>query len=94
MLHFIYTYSETERPKRNGHTHKTVRIYRLVSGMPRLVAEGTDIYVGEFQLVMETREANKCLPKRAFERTASGGMKHCYPATLEDAGIASIYRVT
>lgn len=94
MLHFIYTYSETERPKRNGHTHKTVRIYRLVSGKPRLVAERTDTFVSEFQLVMEAMEENKCLPKRAFENNPMGGMRYCYASMLEDAGIASIYRVT
>lgn len=93
MLHFIYTYAE--HTPRNGHTHKSVRIYRMVNGRPRLVAERTDTFVGEFQLVMEALEANRCLPKCAFERHGdSNSYRYSYASSLEDAGIAGIYRVT
>lgn len=91
MKHFIYTYHE--KPAR-GHTVKSVRIYRIKRGIPELVATGEDTYVSEFQLVMMTMQANRLLPAKAFEPNQFGGFKYSYSSQLEEAGIASVRRVS
>ena len=91
MKSFIYTYEE--RPQCNGATRKTVRIYRVKRNVPVHVCVGSDTYVSEFQLVMQTLEANKLLPPAAFERGPSHGHKYCAAYLLEEAGFAHINRV-
>lgn len=93
MQSFVYSYSEEQRPKRNGHTYKTVRIYRLIRNTPRLVAERTETYVDKFQLVMMALEENKLVPAKAFERHDNGSMKYGYPDRLREAGIANINEI-
>lgn len=91
MLYFIYTYSEKVRA---GHCYKTVRIYKIKKNLPVFMAESTDTFVDEFQLVMQTMELFKLLPAKAFERNPStGGHKYYYKAALIEAGIAHITRV-
>lgn len=97
MLSFIYTYSEVERPKRNGHTHKTVRVFRVKRNKVVLIAEGTDTYVSEFQLVLQTLEAHRLiagLPLRAYDRNPMGGWTYGTAWALKEAGIADIQRVS
>lgn len=91
MKHFIYTYSEATR---RGTTEKLVRIYRIIRGVPKLVAQATDTFVSEYQLVMQTMEANKLLPKKAFERTKWNGYRYWHASELADSGIATIWRVS
>lgn len=94
MKHFIYTYSE-KKPNRDGHVQKSVRIYKVSRNIVTLVAEATDQYVSEFQLVLETMERSKLLPKRAFKRSeVFGGMIICTPWAMREAGIADIRRIT
>jgi hypothetical protein len=69
VKHFLYTYSE--RTPRNGHTEKTVRIWRVLRNKPVHVATATDTFVDENQLVMETMEKHKLLPKAVFVRHKS-----------------------
>ncbi len=92
MKHFIYTYSE--HTPRNGHTQKTVRIYRILHGVPKFCDGLTDTFVSEFQLVMQALETYKLLPRRAFERNQFGGWKYAIPDDLQEAGIATIRRVS
>lgn len=94
MKHFIYTYNEKDR-RHNGvwRSHKTVRIFRVVRNEPTFVAEMTETYVSEFQLVMMCAEANKLLPKRAFERHPGGSYKYGQAYLLKEAGIASFTRI-
>lgn len=91
MKSFIYTISE--HTPRNGHTVKTCRIYQILRGYPKLVAEGSDTYVDDFQLFMMLAEANKLLPRAAFTRHPMGGWEH-YPAyKLRDDGFAKVTKV-
>ena len=73
MKHFIYTYSESKPPRDGSGIVKTVRIYQVKRNKPELVAEGSDTFVSEFQLVMQTAEKAKLLPKKAFARNKSNG---------------------
>lgn len=94
MKHFIYTYSE-KKPNRDGHVQKSVRIYKVSRNIVTLVAEATDQFVSEFQLVLETMERSKLLPKKAFKRSdVFGGMIICTPWAMREAGIADIRRIT
>lgn len=93
MRYFAYAYSETEIPKRNGTTHKTVRIYRISENVPKLVADYTDTFVGEEQLVLETMERNRLLPKRAFVRSKFGSFEYSM-RELYQHGIACIKRIS
>lgn len=93
MLSFIYTYSEQQKPKRNGTTHKTVRIFRIKRNRVVFVAEGTDTYVSEFQLVMQVMEAYRLLPKKAFVRNPMGGWEYCNGWLLKEAGFANVERI-
>lgn len=94
MLHFIYTYSETERPKRNGHTYKTVTVFRIKRNRIVRVGTSTDTFVDEFQLVRMCLEENKALPKKAFERHPMGGWMFGNSWALKEAGIADIQRIS
>lgn len=93
MLSFIYTYSSTYGRGNAARLHK-VTIYRVKNNQPFFVAEGYDTFVSEFQLVMETMEKHKLLPKKAFARSpVTNGMIYAWPSGLEQAGIARINRV-
>lgn len=92
MKHFIYTYHADSR--RNHATVHRVRIYRIKRGLPELVAEGEDTFVSEFQLVMMLMRQRQLLPKRVFADNGFGGFKYCYSQQLEEAGIASVRRVS
>lgn len=94
MKHFIYTYQET-KPNRDGHIQKSVRIYKVVRNVATLVATASDQFVSEFQLVLETMEREKLLPKKAFKRSeVYGGMIICTPWAMREAGIADIRRIS
>ena len=92
MKSFIYTFHEKRKqPACIYH----VRIYQVVRGIPKFKATMSASYVSEFQLVMMCMQANKLLPKRAFEtNTNTGGMKMGYASDLRKAGIANITRVS
>jgi hypothetical protein len=87
MRHFIYTYSE--HTPRNGHTVKTVRVWRIVRNAPRFVGEMSDTFVDQNQLVMQLLQTAGALPKHCFERRENGSSKHV-PWSLKEAGIATI----
>lgn len=91
MKHFIYTFRE--QTPRNGHTIKTVRIYHVYRNIPKLVAQGSDTFVSEFQLVMMTLEDNEQLPPPAFVKGNGGGHMYHTADMLEDAGFAKITKV-
>ena len=91
MKHFIYTYHEN---RRQPATVKSVRIYRVKRGIPELVATGEDTYVSEFQLVMMLMRQRQLLPKRVFADNGFGGFKYGYSQQLEEAGVASVRRVS
>lgn len=91
MKSFIYTYHE----KTAKHaTVKTVRIYRIVKGTPVFVAEGSDTFVSEFQLVLQTMKAGKLLPSRAFATGPCHSPVYGHAYMLREAGIANINRVS
>lgn len=95
MRTFIYTYNEVERPKRNGHTYKTVRIFRIKRNKPVFVAEATDTFVDPFQLVLQTLEEKKALPRKAFARNpASNSCVYGTAWAMKEAGIADIQRIS
>lgn len=92
MLYFIYTYTEKVRA---GHCYKTVRIYKIKKNLPVFMGELTETFVDEFQLVMMAMETYKLLPAKAFERNPNtGSHKHYFRASLLEAGIAHITRVS
>lgn len=92
MKSFIYTYHEQRKQPACVYT---VRIYQIVRGIPVFKATMSDTYVSEFQLVMLCMQANKLLPKRAFEtQSNTGGMKLAYASEVGKAGIANIARVS
>lgn len=93
MKHFIYTYTEGKSPRDGSGIVKTVRIYRVKRNKPELVAEGSDTFVSEFQLVMQVAENNKLLPKKTFTRNQYGGNMYGNNWALEQAGIASFTRI-
>lgn len=89
MKHFIYTYSEGKAPRDGSGIVKTVRIYRVKRNKPEFVAEGSDTFVSEFQLVMQVAEKAKLLPKKAFSRNkANGCLIYGSSWSLDQAGIA------
>ena len=90
MKSFIYTYHEGKPPRDGSGVKKHVCIYRVIRNTPVLVARGCDTFVSEFQLVMMTMEAEKLLPRKAFERNPNtAGYRHCRQS-LKDNGIANI----
>lgn len=92
MKAFIYTFHEQRKQPACVYT---VRIYRIVRGIPVFKASMSDTYVSEFQLVMLCMQANKLLPKRAFEtQSNTGGMRLAYASDVRAAGIAKISRVS
>lgn len=88
MKSFIYT--RKEHTPRNGHTVYTVRIYRVIRGVPKYVGGGSDTFVSDFQQFMDNAKRCKLLPKRAFESNHFGGYKYGAPHSLRDAGIANV----
>lgn len=94
MLHFIYTFVVHKPPRDGSGIEKSVCIYRIKRGVPKLVASATDTFVDEMQLVLETMEKHKLLPKKAFARDDKyGNRQYYYSDQLEAAGIATIKRV-
>lgn len=91
MKRFIYTMREYT--PHTGYTFYTVRVYRIVRGVPVFIGALTDSFVSEFQLVMMALEKYKALPKRAFELSQFGGHKYCQAYLLREAGIADVRRV-
>lgn len=92
MKSFIYTMSEKRKQPACVYT---VRIYQIVRGIPKFKATMSASYVSEFQLVMMCMQANKLLPKRAFEtQENTGGLKLSYASDVQVAGIANITRVS
>lgn len=92
MKSFVYIYSE--HTPRNGHTQKTVRVYQIKRGYPVPVATATDTFVDQFQLVMQALEAEKLLPRRAFERSPTTNCQiYGSRSGLEDAGFCRVAQV-
>ena len=92
MKSFIYTYHERERP--NG-TERTVNVYRIYKNRTQPVGTMTDMFVSEFQLVMQLLERAKALPAGAFAHNPSNGCPIYGSAwALEKDRIAIVERVT
>lgn len=91
MKRFIYTFHSGKPPRDGSGITYTCNIYEIKRKGVTLVAKGSDTYVGEAQLVMETLEKFKLLPKRAFIRSPIHNcMIHGNLWTLKEAGIAEI----
>lgn len=90
MKHFIYKYSE--HTTRNGHTVKTVNLYRIVRNVPAHVGMLSETFVDKNQLVMMVLEHFKALPEKYFERHPLGGTKHM-PWSLKADGIATFTEI-
>lgn len=91
MKSFIYTYSEGKAPRDGSGIKKTVHVYQLVKGTPKLIATRTDTFVSEFQLVMDAMEQVKALPRKAFEKNPNTGSRIYGTAwALREDGIANI----
>ena len=91
MRHFLYTYSE--HTPRNGHTVKTVSLYRIKRNSPHHIVTRSDTFVDEFQLVMDAMEQAKALPRAALVPNQFGGRKYCNSSALREAGFATVTRV-
>lgn len=91
MKSFIYTIKE--HTPRNGHTVKTIRIYQVKNGIPEFVCTESDTFVNDHQLFLMTAEAEKLLPKRAFDRYPMGGYVMWPAQKLQEAGIAKVTQV-
>ena len=90
MKSFIYTYSE--KVKSNG-VEKTVNVYRIYKNRLRPVGTMTDMFVSEFQLVMQMLEKAQALPAVAFARHTNGCPIYGSAWSLEQDGIAIVERV-
>ena len=90
MKSFIYTYHE--KVKSNG-VEKTVNVYRIYKGRLRPVGTMTDMFVSEFQLVMQMLEKAQALPAVAFARHTNGCSIYSNAWRLEQDGIAIVERV-
>lgn len=91
MKSFIYTYHE--KVKSNG-VEKTVNVYRIYKNRLRPVGTMTDMYVSEFQLVMQMLEKAQALPAVAFARNPRNHSPVYGNAwLLEQDGIAIVERV-
>ena len=51
MKYYIYTCSEEEKPKRNGHTHRTVCVYSVIKNKTKFIGSESDTFTGYEQLV-------------------------------------------
>lgn len=86
MKSFIYTYHERE---------KTVYVYRIYKNRAHPIGTMTDMFVSEFQLVMQLLEKKKALPAVAFANNTSNGCPIYGSAwALEQDRIAIVERVT
>lgn len=95
MKRFIYTFSAGKPPRDGSPITYTVRIYQIKRKEVTLVAKGSDYGVSEAQLVMETLEKHKLLPKRAFVRNPIHNcMVYGNLWSLKEAGIAEITGVS
>lgn len=90
MRHFIYTYSE--RTPRNGHTVKTVRLFRIIRNEPQFVGEVSDTFVDKNQLAMAALQQFKALPRAAFARPENGSLSHTL-WSLKSEGIATVTEI-
>lgn len=91
MKSFIYTYYE--KTKSNG-VEKTVNVYRIYKNRIVPVGTMTDMFVSEFQLVMQMLEKAQALPAVAFARNPKGHAPIYGNAwRLEQDGIAIVERV-
>ena len=91
MKTFIYTYHERERP--NG-VEKIVYVYRIYKNRTQPVGTMSDMFVSEFQLVMQLLEKKKALPAAVFARNPSNGCPIYGSAwALEQDRVAIVERV-
>ena len=91
MKSFIYTYHE--KVKSNG-VEKTVNVYRIYKNRTQPVGTMSDMFVSEFQLVMQLLEKKKALPAVVFARNPSNGCPIYGSAwALEQDRIAIVERV-
>lgn len=86
MKYFVFTYSE--RTPRNGHTVKTVKLWRITRNQLVIVGEMSDTFVDKHQLLMMLAEHYKALPKRWFARHQFGGFANS-PWSLKNDGVAT-----
>lgn len=94
MKKFIYTYSEGKAPRDGSGILKSCVIYKITRDDVVEVARGYDRFVSEFQLVLDTMEQGKLLPKKAFARNPeSNGRLFASAWALKQAGFASVTRV-
>lgn len=93
MIHFIYHYSEEQRPRRNGTTYKTVRLWRIKKNVPVYLGAHTETFVDQNQLVMITAERYKALPKKWFESHPMLGGFSWSPWGLKEKGVAQFYQI-
>ena len=91
MLHFIFTISERER---RGHTHRTVKVWRLVRNEPRHVATCTETFMKGGQLVMEALSRNrKGLPSALFKPHPLGGFFYASLLCAKREGVATFTEI-
>lgn len=94
MKSFIYTIREGKAPHDGSGISKTVRVYQIVRGKPRLTNTRTEKFVSEFQLCMMALETTHVLPKAAFAvHEFAGSYKYGAPHLLEEAGFARVTQI-
>lgn len=95
MKRFVYTFHEGKPPRDGSGITYTCHIYEIKRNAVLRVATGSDTHVSEAQLVMETLEKHKLLPRKAFERSPIHNcMIHGNLWSLKEAGIACITRIS
>ena len=90
MKFFIYTYHER---KESVGVAKIVNVYRIYKNRIQPVGTMTDMFVSEFQLVMQMLEKAQALPAVAFARHPNGCPIYGNAWRLEQDGIAIVERV-
>jgi hypothetical protein len=95
MKRFIFTVSEGKAPRGGSGITYYCRIYQIKRNDVEFIGRGSGNHVGASQLVLETMEKLKLLPKKAFVRNPNtGGMVHASLWSMKNAGIADITLVS
>lgn len=95
MKTYLYTFSASPAPRNGSGAKKTVLVYEVRRNIPHLVAERTDTFVDEFQLVQDALEAAKCKPAAMYAKHPQTGCGRLYwsARALAEAGVAAVHRV-
>jgi hypothetical protein len=94
MQNFTYTYKQGKAARDGSGVKKTVVIHEIINNVPHKVAERTDTFVDEFQLVLDAMEDAALLPPAAFVRRPNTGSRiNNSPEAMEAAGFARITRL-